>query len=62
MYVYLHLRALGSVGVVPGVRYLEVNLYWKVTLGTGLLSAVRNQEASASQRLHKYYNHAKSNP
>ena len=46
----------------PGVRYLEANLYWKVTLGAGVLSALRKRGASASWRLRMYYNHAKSNP
>ena len=45
-----------------GVRYLEAHLYWKVTLGAGVLSAVQKRETSASQRLRMYYNHAKSNP
>ena len=69
MYVYLRQRALCMCGGgtllrawFPGVRYLEANLYWKVTLGAELLSAVRKREASASRRLRKYYNHAKSNP
>ena len=62
-------RALGMCGRgtflrawFPGVHYLEAHLYWKVTLGAGVLSAVRKQEASASRRLCMYYNHAKSNP
>ena len=47
MYVYLHQRTLGMCGCgtvlrawFPSVHYLEVNLYWKVTLGAGLLSAI----------------------
>ena len=42
------------------VRYLEV--MESCPLGTWLLSAVRNQEASASQRLCKYYNYGIFNP
>ena len=37
-----------------GVHYLEANLYWKVMLGVWILSAVRNQETSASRRLLVY--------
>ena len=43
----------------PGVRYLEAKLYW---LGAGILSAVRNLEASASQRLRMYENYGNINP
>ena len=49
-----HQRTLGMCGRgtllrvwFQPVRYQEANLYWKVTLGAGVLSAVRKREASA---------------
>ena len=46
----------------PGVRYLEAKLYLKAPLGAGILSAVRNLEASASRRLRMYENYGNINP
>ena len=52
--IFVSVRVLGVCGRgtflrawLPGVRYLEVNLYWKVTLGAGVLCTVRKREAVA---------------
>ena len=47
---------------LPGVRYLEAKMYGGAPFGAKILSAVRNQEASASQRLLIYYGYGIFNP
>ena len=59
---FLHARYYGCGAILgkwsPGAHYLAAI----INLGSIVLSAVRNQEVSASRRLCKYYNYAECNP
>ena len=68
MYVYLHLRALGSVGValfkgmVSRCPLLRSEFVLESHIGSWTFVRCPETKASASRRLRKYYNHAKANP
>ena len=47
---------------LSGVRYLEAKMHGGAPFGAKVLSAVRNREASASQRLLMYYSYGIFNP